>query len=898
MADDDIGIKWAYGVTTVESRSDLLRATLASLEAAGFDQPHIFIDGKHSTTYASATLRASPVKAYGNWLLSLMELYIRNPNAERYVIFQDDLLATRNLRQYLESFALPEKEYWSLYTSPSNQGIAPENKTGWYESNQLGRGAVALVFSRECVLTLLTNRKILNHCQDVSKGHRRIDGMVVDILKPLEWKEYVHNPSLVKHTGIASTIRPGREPKEGQETSFRGEEFDAMLFKEEQKKQRTKEESYDKRYGLQLPRFGWLPKISYVQIQTNSRCNADCLFCFAGETQVVTPEGDKSLEELALDGKSTLLVKAPEGNCGIWKECSVLSFGVQKLLTVVLGRGNSRKLIRVTPDHRWEMRRWKGQSLKLVKTTSQLKPGDYLSNLYASSLTNTHFPIRPSAFGIAQGFFFGDGGHPVADKKPGVLTFYAEKDKALLKYFQHNGIYHVKVNGGDFPQARDLPRFWKEAPRLDESKTFLLGWLAGYFAADGDITENGQMSINSADKWRLEVVKAVCYQLGLGVCPISSRIREGFGEDRVIHRISINRWGLPESFFLIEEHKNRVIENKLTKKKNERRAEWKIICIMDQGETEEVFCAVVPETERFALADNLMTLNCPYSESEHVKNPGAMTDDTWHLILANLRPFSDTINRGKVCPYLMQEPLIDKTIFSKIADIYRCFPQTCVEISTNGAALTDEVVDRLFEVFKGRRHDIWVSHHGVDEATYTHIMKIDYYKATNNLLNLLKKSDGKFNIKIRGAGESKAVEKVFFTREDYKRYWADMFKKHDINQRKVSVDAFQFHDRAGTLHRTDRGANLLNKGKVRDIGPAHTPFHCSRIDEWLHFMWDGTIRICCMDYHAEVKLPNINTMSLLDYFHSEQYYDLVAKVSGRVESEEDFICKRCTSPGG
>jgi len=287
---------------------------------------------------------------------------------------------------------------------------------------------------------------------------------------------------------------------------------------------------------------------------------------------------------------------------------------------------------------------------------------------------------------------------------------------------------------------------------------------------------------------------------------------------------------------------------------------------------------------------------CPLSESAHAANPGVMSEGVWHLILANLRPWTSTLD--KFCPYLMQEPLLDKTIFSKIADIYRCFPRIKVEISTNGAALTDNVIEKLFEQFTGRRHEIWVSHHGIDAESLRFIMDIDYEKASANLINLLKKSDGRFNIKIRGAGESKAVDRVYFTRHQYLDYWRENFAKHGINTRNVSVDSFQFHDRAGTLHRTDRGACELNKGKIRDIGPGHAPFYCPRVDEWLHIMHDGSIRLCCMDYHHEVKLPNIQEMSLLDYFHSDEYLDLVMKVSGRKGSDENFICKRCTSPGG
>ena len=115
---------------------------------------------------------------------------------------------------------------------------------------------------------------------------------------------------------------------------------------------------------------------------------------------------------------------------------------------------------------------------------------------------------------------------------------------------------------------------------------------------------------------------------------------------------------------------------------------------------------------------------CPYIESVHASSPGMMLDETWHLILANLRPWTKTINLGKFCPYLMQEPLIDKSIFSKVADIYRCFPHTCVEISTNGAALTDKTVTQLFELFTNRRHELWISHHGINAETLQHIMKI------------------------------------------------------------------------------------------------------------------------------------------------------------------------------
>lgn len=231
-------IRWAYGVTTVPSRrADLLPRTLASLKSAGFDAPRLFIDGcahDEASSYEKefrleATSRQPLLRTALHWILTLAELWFRDPKADRYAIFQDDLLACRNLRQYLERCRYPEKGYWNLYTFPSNQELATGQ--GWYQSNQLGKGAIGLVFDRETVLELLSSREhILERPLAASKPWwRKIDGGIVDALAKRGRSEYVHNPSLLCHTGLSSTTRPGRPiPPEWATRSFPGEEFDAM----------------------------------------------------------------------------------------------------------------------------------------------------------------------------------------------------------------------------------------------------------------------------------------------------------------------------------------------------------------------------------------------------------------------------------------------------------------------------------------------------------------------------------------------------------------------------------------------------------------------------------------------------------------------------------------------
>lgn len=237
-------MKWAYGVTTTPfRRKDLLPQTLASLYKAGFNIPRLFVDGSDGDARSWAkefslntTIRDFPeVKAYGNWVLALWELYLREPTAERFAIFQDDFVTYPNLRAYLEQCPFPEKGYWNLYTFPHNQSLCPvgsngQQKIGWYTSNQAGRGAVGLVFNRDGVLELLSSRHMAERPMDPQRGWKVIDGGVVESMRKAGYTEWVHNPSLQQHMGEVSSM--GNRPHAAA-ISFRGENFNALeLLKE------------------------------------------------------------------------------------------------------------------------------------------------------------------------------------------------------------------------------------------------------------------------------------------------------------------------------------------------------------------------------------------------------------------------------------------------------------------------------------------------------------------------------------------------------------------------------------------------------------------------------------------------------------------------------------------
>lgn len=230
---------WSYGIMTVPARrADLFPRTLASLREAGFDRPRLFVDGDDDgTSWATefgleVSCRYPPIRVAPAWALALGELYLRRPDADRYAVFQDDFVTCRHLREYLERCPYPEKGYLNLWTYSGNQKLAPA-EPGWFLSNQTGKGAQALVFSRPAVVTLLTAQHFVKRMQpdpgDPERHWQAVDGGIVEAFKQAGWQEWVHNPTLVYHLGWESTIA-GKGTWDKRPTLFRGEDFDARGF--------------------------------------------------------------------------------------------------------------------------------------------------------------------------------------------------------------------------------------------------------------------------------------------------------------------------------------------------------------------------------------------------------------------------------------------------------------------------------------------------------------------------------------------------------------------------------------------------------------------------------------------------------------------------------------------
>lgn len=241
---------WSYGITTVQERlNTTLPTTIKSLARAGFPKPRLFIDGVDiADQWRSFNLNISSrwprVGAMQNWIMSLTELYYREPTADRYVIFQDDIICVSNLRTYLEHClyqpqsqsqpqpTLPDKSYLNLYTVLQNQMLVTMDYNtvgaGWFQSNQKGKGALGLVFGIDAVRTILSSEYMQKKILCPIRGHKNIDGAVINVMRMNGFIEYCHSPSLIQHIGIESSTVENKPKKPA--PLFHGESFDALNY--------------------------------------------------------------------------------------------------------------------------------------------------------------------------------------------------------------------------------------------------------------------------------------------------------------------------------------------------------------------------------------------------------------------------------------------------------------------------------------------------------------------------------------------------------------------------------------------------------------------------------------------------------------------------------------------
>lgn len=328
-------------------------------------------------------------------------------------------------------------------------------------------------------------------------------------------------------------------------------------------------------------------------------------YCFSGDTKILTKQGIKRLDELV--GQKIEVLNKNHG----WEDATVRNFGKAKLKKLVLERYGATKEIMVTGNHKWFVDNGHGRD---IRSTDELTAGMKIpfNTCKAWSVVNA------SPFGVAHGFYTGDG----SKGKQAIANFCGDKE-ALLPYFTP-----ANISGNDKEQtASGIPNYFRSLPDLNESASYLYGWLSGYFAADGCVDERGRCTIASANRETLECARNIMCILGMPVNEIryQDRISNLTNENSRIYILMLSAEYLRKDFFIRPTHKERFIENNGRKERH-----WIVKSIEDTDVVDTVYCAVVPGTESFTLDNNILTHNCFAYDLKDVAEKGLFFIDNFN----------------------------------------------------------------------------------------------------------------------------------------------------------------------------------------------------------------------------------------------------------------------------
>jgi hypothetical protein len=227
--------------------------------------------------------------------------------------------------------------------------------------------------------------------------------------------------------------------------------------------------------------------------------------CLCADTKVITREGVKPIGELA--GNNVEIITSR----GKWVNAPFKSYGEQEVFNVTIENRNQRKNIRATGDHRWYVTKYRSDGYRKTKVNFGDREEVETKNLTKGRIlvqTKPQCNHTPSVVGIQHGLVWGDGTNG-GERNTSSLSLFGAKDAELLKYFAEHPQRPINRSVGGV-EVWNLPYHFKSLVPLHYDKAYLYGWLAGYFAADGCVSDRGSCIIRSTDKISVEHVRQVC----------------------------------------------------------------------------------------------------------------------------------------------------------------------------------------------------------------------------------------------------------------------------------------------------------------------------------------------------------------------------------------------------
>src|SRR6266571_9342274 len=323
----------------------------------------------------------------------------------------------------------------------------------------------------------------------------------------------------------------------------------------------------------------------------------ECIDCFAAEEELLTTWGVRSFEEME---NQACRVLTDDG----FKPAYVRRFRRKPLVRITLAPAfeerdryggtrlttrnisKFRRSIWATPTHSW--------FLADGERTDSLVPGQFVPSARFS-------PRRESEsyrLGVLHGLVFGDGSWNKQEIRSGehlhYVQLYGEQVAKFRDFFEqvnfspcldvHPGYAGTGVVRAGVNLKRSLP----ETADVE----YIAGFVDGWLAADVDATRAGSWRLRSTDHEALAWLEAVA--------PYAGFVTVGSGEE-----------GSRETNFGVRGRPIRWLYLAT------RETYWRVMSVEEhEAETQDTYCAVVPDKHAFTLAGGVLTGNCGACEPE------------------------------------------------------------------------------------------------------------------------------------------------------------------------------------------------------------------------------------------------------------------------------------------
>lgn len=360
-------------------------------------------------------------------------------------------------------------------------------------------------------------------------------------------------------------------------------------------------ERYYQDYALEMAlsaiRMEWLPPgRGLFAMGTNymyERGSSALQNCFSGSEKFLTKEyGLKTFSELVGESVEVLTAKG-------WKKAKVKSFGFQPLQRVTLkplsglnGRTNLRKVVTVTPNHRW--------ILNDGSETTDLKVGDLVPH-QVSEWDEENLGYKK---GFVHGLIFADGSmsYDYKDRQEKLYQIRLCGKKAQYANLFEWTTYPPSYNGEPLSNIRSVMDL-KELPPGTCGPDYLAGFLKGWIAGDGCL------SSRRGNGLRLDTQNAEAAAWAMDYAFLAGYLVSGHTVDARDTNFGPRQSALHRLVFSDQDI-----------------CRWEVKSIEPLDEEEEVYCAVVEDEHAFTLSGGVYTGNCGASE---VNNKSLDDDVAW-----------------------------------------------------------------------------------------------------------------------------------------------------------------------------------------------------------------------------------------------------------------------------